>query len=88
MYYVLLASLAQRTALIAAMRARGVGPVFHYVPLHSSPAGRRHGRCHGPMTHTDALSARLLRLPLWIGVDEPRVVDSLLESLAALDAPA
>ncbi len=84
MYYVLARSLAHRTALIAAMRERGVGPVFHYVPLHSSPAGRRYGRCSGSMTHTDALSERLLRLPLWIGVDGQRVVESLLASLDAV----
>uniref|UniRef100_UPI00184F8EC2 dTDP-4-amino-4,6-dideoxygalactose transaminase n=1 Tax=Methylibium sp. TaxID=2067992 RepID=UPI00184F8EC2 len=84
MYYVLARSPAHRTALIAAMRKRGVGPVFHYVPLHSSPAGRRYGRCSGPMTYTDALSQRLLRLPLWIGVDEQRVVDSLLASVDAV----
>ncbi len=84
MYYVLARSPTHRTALIAAMRERGVGPVFHYVPLHSSPAGRRYGRCSGPMTHTDALSERLLRLPLWIGVDEQRVVDSLLASVDAV----
>lgn len=88
MYYVLARSPAQRTETIAAMRAGGVGPVFHYVPLHSSPAGRRHGRCSGPMTHTDALSARLLRLPLWIGVDERAVLRSLLAAMEARAASA
>lgn len=81
MYYVLTRSLAHRTSLIAAMRARGVGPVFHYVPLHASPAGRRFGRCGGTMAHTESLAERLLRLPLWVGVDEQTVLRSLWASL-------
>jgi len=43
--------------------------VFHYVPLHSSPAGRRFGRAHGSMTVTDSVSGRLARLPLWLGLE-------------------
>lgn len=74
MYYVLLPSLEVRQAVIAAMREEGVNPVFHYVPLHSAPAGRRYGRVGSQMTHTDSLSERLLRLPLWIGVDCELVV--------------
>lgn len=81
MYYVLLPSLAARTSVIERMRARDVMPVFHYVPLHSSPAGRRYGRVAGTMRRTDDLSERLLRLPMWIGVDEQRVVAALLEAL-------
>lgn len=76
MYYVLLPSLAARQEVIRRMRERGVSPVFHYVPLHSSPAGRRFGRAGTPMTHTDELSDRLLRLPLWIGVDRELVIDT------------
>jgi len=76
MYYVLLPSLAARQEVIRRMRERGVSPVFHYVPLHSAPAGLRFGRAATPMTHTDALSERLLRLPLWIGVDRELVIDT------------
>ena len=43
--------------------------VFHYVPLHSSPAGRKYGRTSGSMEVTDAMSERLVRLPLWIGLE-------------------
>jgi dTDP-4-amino-4,6-dideoxygalactose transaminase len=64
MYYMLLDSLETRTALIAHLKAQGIHPVFHYVPLHSSPAGRKYGRVHGSMAVTDDLSERLLRLPL------------------------
>ena len=68
MYYVLLDSLEQRTEVIKRLKAQGVNPVFHYVPLHSSPAGRKYGRTSGAMKYTDELSDRLLRLPLWLGI--------------------
>lgn len=65
MYYLLLPDLMLREQFIAAMRQRGIGTVFHYVPLHSSPAGQKFTRVHGTMKHTDELSDRLVRLPLW-----------------------
>lgn len=68
MYYVLAPSLEARTRVITALRERGFHSVFHYVPLHSSPAGRRHGRAVGTMAVTDSVSDRLLRLPLWVGM--------------------
>ena len=70
MFYVLLQDLAARTRLIAHLKARGIHSVFHYVPLHSSPAGRKFGRVAGPMTVTDDVSSRLLRLPLYFELDE------------------
>jgi len=70
MFYVLLQDLAARTRLIAHLKARGIHSVFHYVPLHSSPAGRKFGRVAGPMTVTDDVSGRLLRLPLYFELDE------------------
>lgn len=82
MYYVLLPSLAARQEVIRRMRERGVSPVFHYVPLHSSPAGQRFGRAATSMTQTDTLSDRLLRLPLWIGVDRELVIDTLTATCA------
>lgn len=69
MYYVLLPSLEKRTRFISRMNEAGIGAVFHYVPLHSSPAGRRYGRVHGDMFITERVSDRLVRLPLWIGVE-------------------
>jgi dTDP-4-amino-4,6-dideoxygalactose transaminase len=86
MYYVLLPSLAARTDVIRRMRAQSVMPVFHYVPLHSSPAGQRFGRVAGSMARTDDLSSRLLRLPLWIGVDSERVLSTFLEACEAVCA--
>ncbi|QGZ39535.1 dTDP-4-amino-4,6-dideoxygalactose transaminase [Pseudoduganella flava] len=83
MYYILLDSLEQRTRVIASLKQQGISSVFHYVPLHSAPAGLRHARAHGELPHTDGLSERLLRLPLWVGLEEhlPRVVTALKEAL-------
>ena len=44
--------------------------VFHYVPLHSSPAGLRLGRTHGDLSSTTSLSQRLIRPPMWLGLNE------------------
>jgi dTDP-4-amino-4,6-dideoxygalactose transaminase len=82
MYYLLFNSLAERTAAIAALQARDIRPVFHYVPLHSSPAGRRFGRVHGGMEHTDRAGDCLLRLPLWLpDLDIERVIGALDDHL-------
>lgn len=83
LYYILLPSLEQRTRLIERLRLRGINAVFHYVPLHSSPAGLKFGRTAGSMQHTDALSGRLLRLPLWLGMGED-VPDAIAREIDAL----
>lgn len=70
MYYILLNSLEQRSMLISYLKAKGIHAVFHYVPLHSSPVGGRCGRACGSLKNTEDLSDRLLRLPLWIGVED------------------
>lgn len=70
MYYLVLPSLDHRQAFISSLKSRGVGAVFHYVPLHSTPAGRSVGRPHGDLTVTDTTSDCLVRLPLWLGVEE------------------
>lgn len=70
MYQLLLPSLEKRTAFIATLKAQGISSVFHYVPLHTSPAGLRHGRAVGDMRHTLELSDRLVRLPLWLGMED------------------
>jgi dTDP-4-amino-4,6-dideoxygalactose transaminase len=64
MFYIILDNVDIRTRLIAYLKAQGIHPVFHYVPLHSSPAGRKYGRNGSTMSVTDNLSERLLRLPL------------------------
>jgi dTDP-4-amino-4,6-dideoxygalactose transaminase len=74
MFYILLDCLATRTALIAHLKAQDIHPVFHYVPLHSSPAGRKYGRASGSMAITDDISERLLRLPLHYEMTEVEVL--------------
>lgn len=71
MFYLLLRDLADRDAFIAHMRAAGVITPFHYVPLHSAPAGQRHARFTGNgLPVTDDISARLVRLPLFYGLED------------------
>ncbi len=79
LFYILLKDLATRSSLIAHLKARGVHSVFHYVPLHSAPAGRKFGRAAGPMTVTDDIAARLLRLPLYYGLAEEQVAAIVAE---------
>ncbi|MGD9980982.1 MAG: dTDP-4-amino-4,6-dideoxygalactose transaminase [Hyphomonadaceae bacterium] len=83
MYYLLLDDLDDREAFIAHMRAAGVGTPFHYVPLHSAPAGKRLGRTSGALPVTDDVSARLVRLPLHyaLGEERYRVIDAALAFL-------
>jgi dTDP-4-amino-4,6-dideoxygalactose transaminase len=88
-YYVLLEDSATRAALIEHLAERGISAVFHYVPLHSSPAGLRYGRASGDFSVTSSVSERLLRLPLWAGMsaDEiDRVVDAVQTFFGGLHA--
>ena len=73
LFYLLLKDLETRAALIAHLKSRGVHSVFHYVPLHSSPGGKRFGRAAGALPVTDAVADRLLRLPLFYGLEEEQV---------------
>lgn len=76
-----------RDAALAALNARGVRATFHYVPLHSAPAGQRLGRAHGSMQVTDSLSARLLRLPIYADItpeDQGYVVNCVRDVLSML----
>jgi dTDP-4-amino-4,6-dideoxygalactose transaminase len=70
MFYLVLPDLDGRTAFIAALAQKGVGTVFHYVPLDSSPMGKKYGRKSGGLIRTQLLSDRLVRLPLWLGLEE------------------
>ena len=70
MYYLLLPSLEARTAVIDGLKAKGIHTVFHYIPLHSSPRGQTVARAVGDMSHTNNAGERLVRLPLWLGLEE------------------
>ncbi|QPF82981.1 dTDP-4-amino-4,6-dideoxygalactose transaminase [Bradyrhizobium genosp. L] len=85
LYYVLLAPGIDRQTVIRKLKDASISSVFHYVPLHSSPAGRRFARAHGEMSLTTELSERLIRLPMWVGLSESqqqRVCDVLGTILA------
>jgi len=84
MYYLLLPDMATRTELMKELETSGVNAVCHYVPLHSSQAGKKYGRIHDHLSNTEDLSSRLLRLPLWMGMTEnqvKQVVDSVYKSV-------
>ena len=70
MYYVLLAPEVNRQTVLSELKRNEIYSVFHYVPLHSSPAGQRYGRVHGTMDVTNRQSECLVRLPLWVGLTE------------------
>ena len=79
-YYVILQQGIDRSMILEQMKAKGVHAVFHYVPLHSSPAGKIFGRVQGKLENTDQLAERLIRLPLWIGMsdsEQERIVEAL-----------
>jgi dTDP-4-amino-4,6-dideoxygalactose transaminase len=88
MYYLLLDDLHDRTSFIESMKADGINCVFHYVPLHSAPQGLECGRVSGDMKLTSDLSERLVRLPLWIGLEEhqDRVINVARSCLALSDS--
>lgn len=69
MFFVLLNTPQERSDFIAHMEAAGIRSPFHYVPLHSSPGGLKYGRTAGPLSVTDSTAARLVRLPMFAGLD-------------------
>jgi len=88
MFYILVQDLAARSRLLVYLNEHGVNAVFHYVPLHSSIAGKRYGRTVGSMRHTNDIADRLIRLPLWVGMDQndvDRVADLVGRCLQCVD---
>lgn len=84
MYYVLLPEDMDREKVLSLLKSNGISSVFHYVPLHSSPAGKRFARMSGELNVTVSHSERLLRLPLWAGLtieQQERVASILGEAL-------
>lgn len=73
LFYLLMRSGEERSKFIEYMKSQGVMSVFHYVPLHSSPAGRHFGEFSGDDLHTTACSERLVRLPLYFGITDDEI---------------
>lgn len=80
MFYIKAKDLEERTRLIAYMKENGIGCVFHYIPLHSAPAGRKFGRFHGEDQYTTKESERLMRLPMYYGL-KPEDVEKVIETI-------
>lgn len=74
MYYILLSSLEERSELMTFINKLNIKSVFHYVPLHSSPGGKKFGRVGSSMKNTNELSDRLLRLPMWVGLESQELI--------------
>ena len=87
LYYLILPSMQVRTDFIQTLSEQSISTVFHYVPLHDSPAGRRYGRVSGDMHVTNDISSRLVRLPLWIEIGDKQriVIASIMHVLNRLD---
>jgi dTDP-4-amino-4,6-dideoxygalactose transaminase len=84
LYRIMLRDRPRRDAMIASLAENLIEAQFHYVPLHSSPAGRRYGRVCGTMRVTDAAAESLVRLPLWVGMtlsDVDRVASAVGRAL-------
>lgn len=82
MYYVKAKDIRERSALIQFLKEQGVQTVFHYIPLHSAPAGEKFGRFHGEDRYTTKESERLLRLPMYYQMtesDREYVVEKIYE---------
>lgn len=73
MFYIKTADIEERTKLIDYLKENGIHAVFHYIPLHTAPAGQKFGRFHGEDRHTTRESERLLRLPMYYGLSEDEV---------------
>jgi len=69
-YYILLNSAGERSRVLAELKRNEIHAVFHYVPLHSSPAGMRFGRAAGELALTTSQAERLVRLPMWLGLSD------------------
>lgn len=82
MFYLKCKDLQDRTALISYLKENGICAVFHYIPLHSAPAGYKYGRFDGKEEYTTRESERLVRLPMYYGLtddDRRKVVDKVIE---------
>ncbi len=84
MFYVILPKNVQRQKVLNYLKENNIQALFHYVPLHSSPAGKKFARISGSMNITEDLSARLIRLPLFAGIsleEQEYVVQVLAKAL-------
>ena len=84
MYYILLNEGIDRKKILSNFQDNRILAVFHYVPLHSSPAGKKYCRTAGQLSVTNNVSERIIRLPLWVGLtdeEQSRIIDVLIDSI-------
>lgn len=86
MFYIKVKNIDARKSVLSYLNAAGVGAVFHYVPLHSAPAGVLLGRFTGEDRFTTQESERLIRLPIWYGMTEPEMQHVINSVIGAVDA--
>lgn len=85
MYYVLIAPDIDRQEVLAKLKQQGILSVFHYIPLHSSPAGLKYCKTHGDLEVTVRQSEQLIRLPLWVGLStmqQDKIVEVLCDAVS------
>ncbi len=88
MYYVILPADIDRQEVLNTFKKQQIWAVFHYVPLHLSPAGRRYCRTYGTLENTNSYSERLIRLPLWAGISEQQQIRVVNVLKSAIDHAA
>lgn len=84
MYYIMLDPSLDQSKIINQLKKKGIHSVFHYVPLHSSPAGKRFGRSQGDLNITNNCAERIIRLPLWKGItpsQQERTIEELKNAI-------
>lgn len=86
MFYIKVKNIDARKSVLSYLNFAGVGAVFHYVPLHSAPAGVLLGRFTGEDRFTTQESERLIRLPIWYGMTEPEMQHVINSVIGAVDA--
>jgi dTDP-4-amino-4,6-dideoxygalactose transaminase len=83
LYYIILNKKFDRAQLLAFLKENGIGAIFHYVPLHTSPAGLKFGHtAKASLPVTETYAQRLIRLPLWIGLtstEQERIISALIK---------
>lgn len=78
LFFLLVENQKTRNELIDFLRSNSIHSVFHYIPLHTSPAGIKFGKCFGTLSITEDISSRLIRLPSWIGINE---IDKIINTI-------